>query len=370
MSFKLIKTSKKTKARSGVLKTRHGEISTPFFMSIATRGAVKSLLPSDIESLGGQIILSNTYHLWQRPGLSVLKKAKGLHKYMNWSGPILTDSGGYQVFSLSKRRKLTSKGVEFNSEVDGQRYFLTPQKAIEIQMIIGSDIMMSFDECPPYPSTRKYASDSLKLTSRWAKQGLEYFNKKSKNKAGKKQKLFGIVQGSSYKDLRLRSAKELAAMNFDGYAVGGLAVGEPVDAMYEVLEYTIPALPENKPRYLMGVGKPEQIVEAVKLGVDMFDCVIPTRHARHGLLYAWKGNKITGDFYKEIRIKQSKFSADMNPLDKYCDCYTCKNFSLSYLRHLFMTADPLAYRLATIHNLNFYLTLMRKIRKEITNGRL
>ncbi len=237
-------------------------------------------------------------------------------------------------------------------------------------MIIGSDIMMSFDECPPYPSTRKYASNSLELTTRWAKLGQEYFNKKNKKIKQKKQKLFGIVQGSSYKDLRLRSAKELVAMNFDGYAVGGLAVGEPADTMYEVLEYTVPALPENKPRYLMGVGKPEQIVESVKLGIDMFDCVIPTRHARHGLLYVWKGDKITGDFYKEVRIKQSKFSADMKPLDKYCDCYTCKNFSLSYLRHLFMTSDPLAYRLATIHNLNFYLTLMSRIRKAITNGKL
>ena len=269
MSFKLIKTSKKTKARRGILKTGHGVISTPFFMPIATRGAVKSLLPDDIKSLGGQIILSNTYHLWQRPGLKVLKKAGGLHKYMNWSGPILTDSGGYQVFSLSKRRKLTPKGVEFSSEVDGQRYFLTPQNAIEIQMVIGSDIMMSFDECPPYPSTKKYASDSLELTSRWAKQGQDYFKKKIK--FNNKQKLFGIVQGSSFKDLRLRSAKELVAMNFDGYAVGGLAVGEPIDVMYEILEYTVPELPENKPRYLMGVGKPEQIVESVRRGVDMFD---------------------------------------------------------------------------------------------------
>ncbi len=368
MSFKLLKKSKKTKARSGILKTGHGEISTPFFMPIATRGAVKSLLPDDIKNLGGQIILSNTYHLWQRPGLSVLKKAKGLHNYMNWDGPILTDSGGYQVFSLSKRRKLTKKGVEFNSELDGQRYFLTPQKALEIQMTIGSDIMMSFDECPPYPSTRKYASDSLELTSRWAKQGKDYFKKK-KN-PNNKQKLFGIVQGSSFKDLRIQSAKELVAMNFDGYAVGGLAVGEPVDIMYKILDYTVPVLPENKPRYLMGVGKPEQIVESVKRGVDMFDCVIPTRHARHGLLYAWSGDKIRGNFYKEIRIKQSKFLSDMKPIDKYCDCYTCKNFSLSYIRHLFMTSDPLSYRLATIHNLNFYLTLMRKIRKAIGNGKL
>lgn len=378
MFYKLQKISKQSKARSGILTTKHGKISTPFFMPIATRGVVKSLLPEDIKGAGAQIVLANTYHLWQRPGLPVMTKAGGLHNFMNWPGPILTDSGGYQVFSLSKKRKLKSNGVEFVSEIDGRKYMLTPQKAMEIQKVIGSDIIMSFDECPPYPSTRQYAVESLNLTTKWAKAGYKYFKKIGK---GKKQYLFGIVQGSSYLDLRTRGVKELLeiekefsakggpASGWDGYAVGGLAVGEPIKEMYKILDHTVPLLPDNKPRYLMGVGKPEQIVESVKRGIDMFDCVIPTRNARHGVMYVWKNKDLKGKFYDEVRIKQAKYIRDMKCLDKLCDCNTCNNYSRSYLRHLFMIGDSVAHRLATIHNLNFYLELMSIIRSKIDNGK-
>lgn len=375
MFFKLLTKSTKSQARRGILKTAHGQIATPFFMPIATRGAVKTLTTDELKELDSQIILANTYHLWQRPGLAVIKKAGGLHKFMNWSGPILTDSGGYQVFSLAKKRKILKNGVEFTSDIDGQRHLLTPERAIEIQRVLGSDIIMSFDECPPYPSTKKYAERSLELTTRWAELCKKAYSKQSAVYR-KKHSLFGIVQGSTYKDLRLQSARELIDLNFGGYAVGGLAVGEPIKKLYEVLDYTVPALPENKPRYLMGVGKPEQIVEAVKRGIDMFDCVIPTRNARHGMLYIWKGDigtflrMLERNFYQELRIKQSKYASDIKPLDQHCDCYTCKNYSRAYLRHLFMSKDPLVLRLATIHNLRFYLQLMKYLRKEIGNGRL
>jgi len=380
MFFKKKKKSKRSRARQGVLTTAHGRIVTPFFMPIATRGVVKTLTPDDLNNLGSQIVLANTYHLWQRPGLKVIKKARGLHKFMNWAGPILTDSGGYQVFSLAKKRKILSKGVEFLSDIDGQKHLLTPERAIEIQRIFGSDIIMSLDECPAYPCTKKYAKQSLELTTRWASRGKKAYSQQSTGYR-KKHLLFGIVQGSVYKDLRLQSAKELVALDFDGLAVGGLAVGEPVKKLYEVLDYTVPVLPKNKPRYLMGVGKPEQIVEAVKRGVDMFDCVIPTRNARHGMLYVYKGNSRTltrgrlptqlmGQFYQEIRIKQSKYASDIRPLDQHCDCDTCKNYSRAYLRHLFLSNDPLAMRLATQHNLRFYLKLMELIRAYIKQGRL
>jgi len=360
-TFKIIKKSKKSKARTGILHTTHGNIKTPFFMPIATRGAVKSVSSDELQELGSQIVLANTYHLWQRPGLAVIKKSGGLHSFMNWPGPILTDSGGFQVFSLSRSRKIMSKGVEFVSEIDGQKYLLTPAKAIEIQRIIGSDIMMSFDECTPYPCTEKYAKKSLALTTKWAEQGLKYFNKRKI----RKQLLFGIVQGSVYKKLRLQSTRELVSLNFDGYAVGGLAVGEPVNKMYDVLGYTVPELPVDRPRYLMGIGRPEQMVKAVNMGIDMFDCVIPTRNARHGLLYIWKKHQLKGDFYSEVRIKQSRYLNDQKPLDPLCDCYTCKNHSRAYLRHLFMSSDPLALRLASLHNIAFYLGLFKKIRKNI-----
>lgn len=372
MSFQLQLKSKKSKARLGTIKTAHGSILTPFFMPIATRAAVKGLTSEDLKNLGSQIILSNTYHLWQRPGLPVIKKAGGLHQFMDWPGAILTDSGGYQVFSLSKMRKITERGVSFVSEIDGRKHLLTPELAVEIQRVLGSDMMMSLDECPPYPSSKKYIKESLELTARWAERGLRYF----KRKKIASQMIFGIVQGGVDRALRRLSARQLVRLNFDGYAIGGLAVGEPAETMYRVLNFTIPCLPEKKPRYLMGVGKPEQIVAAVRRGVDMFDCVIPTRNARHGTLYVWKNSTGTfarmleRQFYQEIRIKQAKYSGDTKPLDRHCDCYLCQHHSRAYLRHLFMSGDPLARRLATLHNVRFYLRLMREIREAIKNGKL
>ncbi len=356
MSFTVKKKAKNTAARLGVLKTQHGSIQTPFFMPIATRGAIKTISPDELKKLGAQIVLSNTYHLLLRPGLEVIKKADGLHNFMNWPGPILTDSGGFQVFSLAKLRKITDKGVEFRDDVDGTKHLLTPQRAIDIQKTLGSDIMLVFDECVGYPVTKKKVAEAVKRTTDWARQ-----SKKIKAQG----QVFGIIQGSVYKDLRLRSLKEISKLNFDGYAIGGLAVGEPIKKMYQVLDWLKTELPENKPRYLMGLGKPEQIVEAVKRGIDMFDCVIPTRNARHGLIYRFRNQSIKGNFYEQFNIKLAKYKMDTRPMYAKCDCYTCQNFSKAYLRHLFLTKEPLGLRLATIHNLRFYLQLMERIRKSI-----
>ncbi|MFA6525632.1 MAG: tRNA guanosine(34) transglycosylase Tgt [Patescibacteria group bacterium] len=372
-NFKLVKQSKNNLARKGILHTAHGDLKTPFFMPIATKASVKALSSEDILELESGIILSNTYHLYLRPGMPVIKKAGGLHKFMNWPGAILTDSGGYQVFSLGSRNnpdknmvKLSKKGVEFRSTYDGSRHMLTPEKVIKIQETIGSDIMMVLDECPAYPATIEKAKESMELTTHWAERSKkQHVAGGSLQKAQNKSMLFGIVQGSSYKDLRIQHANDLKKIGFDGYAIGGLAVGEPTEKMYEVLDWVVPELPEDKPRYLMGVGKPEQIYEAVKRGVDMFDCVIPTRNARHGLLYIWRNKNLKGKFYEEIRIKQSKYRLDLKPVDTQCDCATCKNYSRSYLRHLFSAEEPLAYRLATIHNVHFYLELMKVISKDI-----
>jgi queuine tRNA-ribosyltransferase len=391
--FQLIKKSKKSQARLSLLKTSHGNIEGPFFMPIATRGAIKNLTPEEVKSLRSQIILSNTYHLMLRPGIKVIKKT-GLHKFMNWNGPILTDSGGFQAYSLGERQKqknnetlkqkvkFSEEGIEFYSEVDGKKIFLSPEKAIEIQMILGSDIIMVLDQCVALPCNYKKTKQAMKLTTRWANISQEYF---LKNKT-KDQKLFGIVQGGIYKRLRLQSAKDLAKIDFDGYAIGGLAVGEPRKKMLEILDCIVPILPENKSHYLMGVGKPEEIIETVKRGIDMFDCVIPTRNARHGTIYKFsidstklpqafnfqflnKFNSPTGKqnskFYEILRITNSKFEYDLQPIDSNCDCYTCQNYSRAYLRHLFMTNESLGFRLATIHNLAFYLELMEKIRKGI-----
>ncbi|MFN3301633.1 MAG: tRNA guanosine(34) transglycosylase Tgt [Patescibacteria group bacterium] len=374
--FVITKKSKKSKARVGRLKTIHGVIKTPFFMPIATRGAIKNLTSEELKNLGTEIILSNTYHLFLKPGEKIIKKIGGLHRFMNWSGPILTDSGGFQVFSLAKMRKVKDNGIEFQSEIDGKKFFLTPEKAIQIQLDLGSDILMSLDECIGYPCSKKEAEKAVKRTTLWAKRGKKEFDRQIKNlkfKIKNSPLLFGIIQGSIFKDLRLRSAKEILDIGFDGYAIGGLAVGEPIKKMYKVLDYLVPLLPENKPRYLMGVGKPEQIVEAVKRGIDMFDCVIPTREARHGKLYKFSifnfqfSNK---KFYEEINIRNAKYQKDFKPIDKNCHCYTCQNYSRAYLRHLFITQEPLGLRLATIHNLKFYFDLMKKIRKMIREGEL
>jgi len=363
--FKLTKQSKKSVARLGKLKTPHGTIQTPFFMPIATKGSIKALEAREVGELSAQIILSNTYHLYLQPGLETLKKFKGLHNFMNWPGPILTDSGGYQVFSLSAKtrkgkslRKISASGVEFQSFLDGSKHMFTPQKVQQIQDIIGSDIKMVLDVCSPYPCTKEQAEEDLKLTHVWATKALEYHQKsKSKNL------LFGIVQGATYKDLRIKSAEYLSKLDFDGLAVGGLAVGESNQTMYQVLDYLIDYLPENKPRYLMGVGKPENIVEAVKRGVDMFDCVIPTREARHGRLYLWrgKGNLSSKNFYEVINITNSKYK---NSIKKIDDRYT-----FGYLHHLFKAGEPLALKLATQNNIKFYLDLMDKIRQHIEQGK-
>lgn len=396
--FKIQKESKISLARRGALETAHGKVQTPFFMPIATKASVKTLDSFDLESFGAEIILSNTYHLMLRPGIEVIKKAKGLrlagaphlrgeaglHNFMNWKKAILTDSGGFQVFSLAKKRKIKEDGVEFRSHIDGKKFILTPELSLEIQKNLAVDIAMILDICAPYPSSKKEMEEAVRLTTEWAKR-----SKKFKLKKG--QMKFGIVQGGVYSDLRLKSAEDLVKLDFDGYAVGGLAVGEPREEMFRILKEIVPKLPEDKPRYLMGVGQPEEIVEAVKAGVDMFDCVLPTRNARHGLLYVWKNkspfnspfakgeNRASspfekggqmGIFYQTLHITNEKFKKDFSPLDKNCSCHTCKNFSRAYLRHLFIAEEPLAMRLATIHNVNFYLDLMRIIQEDVKRGNL
>ena len=367
--FKLKKQSKKSKARLGVLKTARGEVSTPFFMPIATKAAIKSLEAKDVKDLGAEIILSNTYHNLLKPGTEIIKKFGGLHKFMNNDLPILTDSGGYQVFALAKFRKIKGNNIEFQSHIDGSRHILSPKKVIDIQVTLGSDIMMVLDECVGLPTTKDKALEALERTSQWAKIAIDYKNKlNTKSAKIKKQLIFGIIQGADYKDLRIRSAQELVAMNFDGYAVGGLAVGESSKTMYKVLDYTVPELPENKARYLMGVGYPDNIIEAVKRGIDMFDCVIPTREARHGRLYIWKGKPdvTKKNFYTTINITNAKFAKDTKSINNT----NLKSYSKAYLHHLFKTQEPLALRLATLNNLKFYLDMMRDIRRTIKNNKL
>jgi len=371
MSFKLIQKDKNSCARLGKLKTGHGTIQTPCFMPIATCASIKSLDSVEMEKMNAEIILGNTYHLYLRPGDRIIKKHGDLHGFMNWKRPILTDSGGYQVFSLSSMRKISEEGVKFQSHLDGSHHMLTPEKSIDIQLNLGSDIIMVLDECAPYPSTEKYIEQSLELTTRWAKRCKDYFNKKSP-KGVKRPLLFCIIQGGTYKGLREKSVAQLSGISFDGYAIGGVSVGEPSEKMFNVVDWTAHLLPENKARYLMGVGKPEEIVGSVARGIDMFDCVIPSRNARHGTLYKFKTknkkikiSKNSGKFYEMLRITNKKFKADRGPIDENCGCFTCKNYSRSYLRHLFVSKELLAFRLATIHNLYFYLDLMKRIRNSI-----
>ncbi len=361
--FHLQKTS--GKARRGILTTAHGEVQTPFFMTIGTVGAIKGLLPEEVGELGGEVILANTYHLHLRPGEDTVQKAGGLHKFMNWEGPILTDSGGFQVFSLSGIRKLTEEGVEFQSHLNGERIFLTPEKAIEIQLKLGSDIIMVLDECPAADQPREYVEKSLELTTRWAercKTAMEMAGRDAKScvSTNAESALFCIVQGGMHPDLRKKSARELIEIGFDGYAIGGLSVGEPNEVMYKMLDEVVPELPEDKPRYLMGVGTPQDILEAVERGVDMFDCVLPTRNARHGHLFTSQGI---------IRIKKAEFKEDFTPLDPECVCYTCKHFTKAYLRHLQVSGEILGMRLNTLHNIAYYLNLMKGIRGAIEEGR-
>ncbi|KAA0258681.1 tRNA guanosine(34) transglycosylase Tgt [Deferribacter autotrophicus] len=347
--FTLVKKDKKTKARLGFFETLHGKVETPIFMPVGTAGSVKTVTPDELKDVGAQIILGNTYHLHLRPGEDVVNHFGGLHKFIRWDRPILTDSGGFQVFSLAELKNITEEGVTFRSHLDGHKIFLTPEKSIEIQSKLGSDIMMVLDECVPYPCEKEYVKKSIKLTTRWAKRCKEA-------KKNQWQALFGIVQGGVYEDLRKQSAEEIVEIGFDGYAIGGLSVGEENRLMYDITDFTTDYLPEDRPRYLMGVGTPEDILECVSRGVDMFDCVMPTRNARNGLLFT---------SYGKLHIKREQWKLSDKPIDENCNCYTCKNFSRGYLRHLFKAGEILALRLNTIHNLHFYISLVKDIRNAI-----
>ncbi|MGE5437746.1 MAG: tRNA guanosine(34) transglycosylase Tgt [Syntrophothermus sp.] len=356
MKFELKVTDKSSKARAGIITTSHGVIETPIFMPVGTQGTVKAVnnhfLYNDINP---DIILGNTYHLYLRPGTEILEKAGGLHKFMNWERPILTDSGGFQVFSLSEIRKIKAHGVEFRSHLDGSKHLFTPEKVIGIQRSIGSDIMMPLDECTPFPCDYEYAKKSKRLTTEWAVLNKEAFEKTTPL-YGNEQALFGIVQGSVYKDLREQSARELMNIDFNGYSIGGLAVGEPAETMYDIVNFVTDILPQDKPRYLMGVGRPENILEAIERGIDMFDCVMPTRNARNAYLFTSTGI---------LSMRNHKYKDDFSTIDENCNCYTCKNFTRAYLRHLFVAKEILALELSSIHNLHFYLNLVRTARKNI-----
>ena len=357
--LKFVLEAQENKARAGYFNTAHGVVQTPIFMPVGTQGTVKAVNPIQlVDDIKAQIILGNTYHLYLRPGTAIIEEAGGLHKFMNWQRPILTDSGGFQVFSLSELRKLKKDGVEFRSHLDGSKHFFTPEKVIGIQRMIGYDIMMVLDECTPFPCDYEYAKKSKELTSAWAVSNKEAFEN-TKPLYVHEQYLFGIVQGSVYKDLREESASDLTKLNFDGYAIGGLAVGEPTETMYELVNFTTDLMPEQKPRYLMGVGRPENILEGIERGIDMFDCVMPTRNARNSYLFTSNGI---------LSMRNNKYKSDFSPVDDACDCYTCKNFTRAYLRHLFIAKEILALELASVHNLHFYLKLVTEARKNILNG--
>ena len=354
VTYELIKKDSRTKARRGRVNTPHGPIETPVFMPVGTAGTVKAMKPEEVRDMGAQIILGNTYHLYLRPGHEVVKAAGGLHKFMNWERAILTDSGGFQVFSLGAMRKISEEGVEFRSHIDGSKHMLSPEKSMEIQNALGSDIMMAFDECAPYPADRNYVKNSLERTTRWLKRCKEY------QKNTEQQSLFGIMQGGMYKDLRKQSAEEIVELDLPGYAIGGLSVGEPKEIMYEVMDDCVDYLPADKPRYLMGVGSPDCLFEGVERGIDMFDCVLPTRIARHGMAMTSQGR---------VNIKNAKYERDFTPLDPNCDCYTCRNYSKAYLRHLFKSDEILSSMLMTTHNLHFLVNTMAGIRKAIEEDR-
>lgn len=367
MSFALLKPDKHTKARLGKVSTGHGDIETPCFMPVGTQGTVKAISPQELDECGASIILSNAYHLFLRPGMEVIRKAGSLHKFMSWPKPILTDSGGYQVFSLALLRKIRDEGVEFQSHIDGMKHQFTPENVLDIQMEFGSDIIMPLDECVQYPCAKDYAEIAMKRTIQWALRTKSLFDSRLSvygghrmPNAGHRQLLFAIVQGSTYEDLRRQCCQSLAEMDFDGYALGGVSVGEPKNLIYNIIASSGQFLPPDKPRYVMGVGLPEDILEAVESGFDMFDCVVPTRYGRNGTAFTSKGKLI---------IRNSPFSDDFKPLDEQCLCYCCRNFSRAYLRHLFNTEEVLGLRLVSLHNIYFYLELMRKIREAIRQDR-
>jgi len=352
--FELLKQDKDSRARRGRMTTRRGVVETPVFMPVGTQGTVKAILPEDLKTEGAQIILANTYHLFLRPGHERVRRLGGLHRFMNWDGPILTDSGGFQVFSLGQLRKITEEGVRFQSHLDGSHQILTPEISIAVQEALGADIIMVFDECIPYPSTRTYVADSTALSMRWAERS------KNARSAQDGSALFGIVQGGMYPDLRRQSAEQLMDIGFDGYALGGLSVGEEAERMYEMMDVALPVLPDDKPRYVMGVGTPENLIEGIARGVDMFDCVMPTRNARNGTLFTSFG---------KITIKQARYADDDSPIDPACTCYVCRNYSRAYLRHLYQSNEILASMLNTRHNLHYYLDLMAQARAAIEQDR-
>ncbi|MBE3553940.1 MAG: tRNA guanosine(34) transglycosylase Tgt [Thermicanus sp.] len=353
--YELIKKDKKTEARLGRIHTPHGVFETPLFMPVGTLATVKTMSPEELKEMGAGIILSNTYHLWLRPGEETVAEAGGLHRFMNWDRAILTDSGGFQVFSLSGLRQIEEEGVHFRSHLDGEPLFLSPEKSIRIQNKLGADIIMSFDECPPHTAEREYVLKSLERTTRWAERGLKAHARPED------QGLFGIIQGGVYPDLRKMSARQLIELDFPGYAVGGLSVGEPKEVMYHILEETVPLIPGNKPRYLMGVGSPDALIEGVIRGIDLFDCVLPTRIARNGTTMTREGRVV---------IRNARYAKDFGPLDPHCGCYTCRNYTRAYIRHLIKADEIFGIRLTTYHNLYFLIHLMEEIRTAIREDRL
>jgi queuine tRNA-ribosyltransferase len=368
-NFELLATDSGSKARCGRLTTAHGQVDTPAFMPVGTQGSVKGVSPRELRELNAQIVLGNTYHLFVRPGLEVIKTFGGLHNFMNWNGPILTDSGGFQIFSLSKLRKITEDGVEFQNHIDGARAFISPEIAMEIQAVLGGDIAMALDECVPYPCEYDYAAQSAEMTTRWAKRCRQW---KRQNSGTARRELadsptrrcadsflFGIVQGATFGDLRKESAQAIVDLDFDGYAIGGVSVGEPEEEMMRAVEWAEPFLPGNKPRYAMGLGTPPQLLELMARGMDMFDCVLPTRLARNGTAFTATGT---------INLKNAEFSLDKNPIEEHCACDTCREFSRGYVRHLIKAEEILGLRLITLHNLHFYLNLMNQARTQIAQG--
>lgn len=353
--YELLKTERRSLARLGKLHTPHGVYETPAFMPVGTLATVKTMSPEELKALDAGIILSNTYHLWLRPGHDVIREAGGLHSFMNWDRAILTDSGGYQVFSLSEMRTITDEGVHFRNHLNGDRLFLSPEKAIEIQNALASDIAMAFDECPPYPADYRDVKKAVERTSRWAERCL------TAHGAASTQALFGIVQGGAYADLRKQSARDLVSLDFPGYAVGGLSVGEPKSVMNDMLEVTTPLLPADRPRYLMGVGSPDALIDGVLRGIDLFDCVLPTRIARNGTCMTARGRLV---------IRNACYARDFRPLDEHCDCYTCRNYTRAYIRHLIKANETFGIRLTTYHNLYFLVNLMRQVREAIRADRL
>ena len=353
VTYELLHIDKNSGARRGIVHTPHGDIQTPIFMPVGTQATVKAMTPEELKDDNAQIILANTYHLHFRPGEEIVKEAGGLHKFMNWDRPILTDSGGFQVFSLSKLRTISEEGVEFRSELDGSKHFISPEKDMQIEEDLGADIIMAFDECCPYPSTYEYTKKSMERTTRWAKRCKEAHKTD--------QALFGIIQGGFYEDLRKISAEDLKQLDFPGYAIGGISVGEPKDVFLKMLRYTTPLMPENKPRYLMGVGTPDYLIEASLDGIDMCDCVLPTRIARHGTALTSHGKLV---------IRNKTYERDFTPIDDECDCYACKNYTRAYIRHLIKCNEILGFRLLSIHNIKFLTNLMDRVRIEIENDNL